>query len=55
MFSTHTTHKKTDVYIKLKTFLLENMNETPIPLVELRRKPTFVNFLTRCAHDEDRI
>ena len=55
MFSTNTTPKKRDVYTKVQPFLLENTNERPIPLVKLRRKPTFVNFLTRCAHDEDRI
>lgn len=31
------------------------MNETPIPLVKLRRKPTFVNFLTKYTRNEDRI
>ncbi len=40
---------------KYSLFLLESTNEIPIPLVKLRRKPTFVNFLTRYAHDKDRI
>ncbi len=55
MFSTDTATKTTSAYTKIKPFLLESINETPIPLVKLRRKPTFVNFLTKYAHNEDRI